>query len=425
VGLVADAVINFNPGTAAEPLAPDAVIVGTVDKGFMEIGDELSAKAKEVMTNLNEVANKRLGEDISRTLLAVQRMADLYANPRVGPSAELQRTLVEVQRMGARLDSTLNEFQVRGTLAQADTLMSSLAKLSNDARASALRLIRCCAGQPGRGDPGQVRERHGVYANAQRALKSIQELVDDIRNIREDRADLPGLLAARVAPDRPGAGDELIGRRRAPAACRIIGKVGGALPFPLRDDRVDHPPRRLRRVIAQKQHRVARHAVEQQRLVGVVLRRAERFVVGKVHPSRADPDSRPGELDLEAQGQPFIGLHPEDQHVRRESLAGFQREDDGGEWNRTAISVPAGPAVCLSAERTALSSASCRSDSGLRHTSGLLEPSATPSPCDSRNPFAAERAAHTVRVPLPRDRVLTCCFHPTVSERNVAGGSIA
>jgi phospholipid/cholesterol/gamma-HCH transport system substrate-binding protein len=182
VGLVADAVINFNPGSAAEPLPPDAIIVGTVDKGFMEIGDELSAKAKEVMTNLNEVANKRLGEDISRTLLAVQRMADLYANPRVGPSAELQRTLVEVQRMGSRLDSTLNEFKVSGTLAQADTLMSSLAKLSGDARASALRLDTLLARvNRGEGTLGKFANDTAFYANAQRALKAIQEFVDDLR----------------------------------------------------------------------------------------------------------------------------------------------------------------------------------------------------------------------------------------------------
>src|SRR4026209_1165261 len=73
IGLVADAVINFNPGVAPEPLSPDAVIVGTVAKGFMALGDELSAKAKEVMGGLSDVANKRLADDISRTLSAVQR----------------------------------------------------------------------------------------------------------------------------------------------------------------------------------------------------------------------------------------------------------------------------------------------------------------------------------------------------------------
>ena len=182
VGLVADAVINFNPGTAPEPLPPDTVIVGTIDKGFMALGDELSAKAKEVMTGLNEIANKKLADDISRTLAAVQRMADLYANPKTGPSAELQRTLIEVQRMGNRLDSTLNEFKLSGTLAHADTLMSNLGKLSADARASALHLDTLLARvNRGEGTLGKFTTDTAFYANAQRALKAMQEFIDDLR----------------------------------------------------------------------------------------------------------------------------------------------------------------------------------------------------------------------------------------------------
>jgi phospholipid/cholesterol/gamma-HCH transport system substrate-binding protein len=182
VGLVADAVINLNPGTASEPLPPDAVIVGTVDKGFMAIGEELSAKAKEVMTGLSEVANKKLGEDLSRTLAAMQRMADLYSNPKVGPSAELERTLIEVQRMGARLDSTLNEFKLGGSLAHADTLMSNLARLSADVRGTALRVDTLLARvNRGEGSLGRFTTDTAFYANAQRLLKSLQELTDDIR----------------------------------------------------------------------------------------------------------------------------------------------------------------------------------------------------------------------------------------------------
>lgn len=182
VGLVADAVIKFNPGVAAEPLPADAVIVGTVDKGFMALGDELSAKAKEVMSGLSDIANKRLADDISRTLSAVQRMADLYANPKVGPSAELSRTLAEVQRMGTRLDSTLNEFKLSGTMAHADTLMDNLSRLSGDAHATALRLDTLVARvNRGEGSLGKFAVDTAFYANAQRLLKSLQEFVDDLK----------------------------------------------------------------------------------------------------------------------------------------------------------------------------------------------------------------------------------------------------
>jgi phospholipid/cholesterol/gamma-HCH transport system substrate-binding protein len=182
VGLVADAVINFNPGTAAEALPPDAVIVGTVDKGFMALGEELGSKAKEVMSGLSDIANKRLADDLSRTLGAVQRMADLYSNPKTGPSAELQRTLVQVQRMGDRLDSTLAEFKLSGTMSQADTLMRNLSRLSGDAHASALRLDTLLARvNRGEGSLGKFTTDTAFYANAQRLLKSIQEFVDDIK----------------------------------------------------------------------------------------------------------------------------------------------------------------------------------------------------------------------------------------------------
>jgi phospholipid/cholesterol/gamma-HCH transport system substrate-binding protein len=182
VGLVADAVINFNPGVAPEPLAPDAVIVGTVDKGFMALGEELSTKAKEVMGGLSDVANKRLADDISRTLAAVQRMADLYANPKVGPSAELSRTLLEVQRMGTRLDSTLNEFKLSGTIAHADTLMDNLARLSSGAHATAQRLDTLVARvNRGEGSLGKFAVDTAFYANAQRLLKALQEFVDDLK----------------------------------------------------------------------------------------------------------------------------------------------------------------------------------------------------------------------------------------------------
>lgn len=182
VGLVADAVINFNPGSAREPLPAGAVIAGTVDKGFMQLGEELGAKARDIMSGLSEIDSKRLAENLSRTLDAVQRMANLYSNPRTGPSAELTRTLVEVRQIGARLDTTLHELKLRGSLAQADTLMHNLSRLSADVRASALRVDTLIARvNRGEGTLGKFATDTAFYANAQRVLKSVQEFVDDLR----------------------------------------------------------------------------------------------------------------------------------------------------------------------------------------------------------------------------------------------------
>jgi phospholipid/cholesterol/gamma-HCH transport system substrate-binding protein len=182
IGLVGDAVIKLNPGSAPEPLPADSAIVGTVERGFMALGDVISAKANSLMTNLSEFTNKQLAADLSRTLAAIQRMADLYSNPKVGPSAELQRTLVEVQRMGNRLDSTLNEVKVSGSLAHADSLMSSLTRLSTDVRSATARVDTLVARvNRGEGTLGRFATDTAFYGNAQRALKAIQEFVDDLR----------------------------------------------------------------------------------------------------------------------------------------------------------------------------------------------------------------------------------------------------
>ena len=182
VGLVADAVINFLPGSASEPLPLNTVIVGTVDKGIMGTATELAAKGKEVLGNISELTNKKLGEDLTKTLQAIQRMADLYSNPKVGPSAELEKTLIEVQRMGNRLDSTLNEFKLSGTLARTDTVMSNLARLSADARTGLQRLDTLLARvNRGEGTLGRFVSDTALYVNAQRAIKSLQQLVDTLR----------------------------------------------------------------------------------------------------------------------------------------------------------------------------------------------------------------------------------------------------
>jgi len=182
VGLVADAVINFNPGSAAEPLPEGAIIQGTVERGLLSAGPDLSARASEALAGVSEVANKKLSEDLAATLAAVQRLANLYANPTIGPSADLTRTLEEVRRMGARLDSTLTELNLAGTMQTADSLMRNLSRLSADARATAERLDTMVARvNRGEGTLGRFATDTAFYANARQVLKSFQELVDDLK----------------------------------------------------------------------------------------------------------------------------------------------------------------------------------------------------------------------------------------------------
>ncbi|MGQ0702429.1 MAG: MlaD family protein [Gemmatimonadales bacterium] len=182
VGLVADAVINLNPGQAPEPLPEGTIIEGTVEQGLLSGASGLTGRAETALAGISEIANKRLAEDLTRTLGAVERLADYYANPRTGPSAEMVRTLEEVQRMGHRLDSTLTDLKLRGTLETADTLMRSLTRLSVDARLTAERLDTTLTRfNRGEGSLGRFATDTTFYAETRAALRALTDFIDDIR----------------------------------------------------------------------------------------------------------------------------------------------------------------------------------------------------------------------------------------------------
>lgn len=182
VGLVADAVIKFNPGSASEPLAPETIVTGTVERGFMDMGAELGDQAKTLMGGINQVQFKELSEDLSRTLTAFQRMATVYSDTKGGPVGELTTTMQGLQRVSARIDSVLAAAQLDRTLRTADSMMANLSKLSADAQTTAKQLDQILAKvNRGEGTIGKFASDTAFYDNAQKLMKSLQEFVDDLK----------------------------------------------------------------------------------------------------------------------------------------------------------------------------------------------------------------------------------------------------
>jgi len=181
-GLVADAVVNLYPGTAAAALPPDAVIPGTVQGGLLSSADELSARAKEALTGISEIANKNLATELTETLQAVRRLAALYGTRETGPTGELTRTLEDLRQVRVRLDSTLNQLNLPGRVATADTLMRNLSRLSTDLASTSARFDTVLARvNRGEGTLGQLVTDTTFYARARETLRSLQEFIDDIR----------------------------------------------------------------------------------------------------------------------------------------------------------------------------------------------------------------------------------------------------
>jgi phospholipid/cholesterol/gamma-HCH transport system substrate-binding protein len=127
IGLVADAIVVFDPGTAAEPLPPGRRIQGVVDRGLTELGADLGGQAREVMTGLQDITNRETADELRKTLRALQRTLDLFANTRQGPTAQMTQTLRALQGLSQVLDSTLAVADLPRTLRASDSLFASMA----------------------------------------------------------------------------------------------------------------------------------------------------------------------------------------------------------------------------------------------------------------------------------------------------------
>ncbi len=182
VGLVGDIVILFDPGRAGDPLPPGAVLKGTADRGFMDIGNDLSAEAKATMTSLREVANTELADDLRKTLQSFQRLANNYSDPKSGPAGELTATMAELRKLTGRLDSVLASPGLGRVVANADTATARFGRLADQFTATSARvdtlLIKINRGD---GTLGRMVTDTTLYVQLRDLSASLKAFVDDLK----------------------------------------------------------------------------------------------------------------------------------------------------------------------------------------------------------------------------------------------------
>jgi phospholipid/cholesterol/gamma-HCH transport system substrate-binding protein len=182
IGLVADAIVVFDPGTAAEPLPPGRRIQGVVDRGLTELGADLGGQAREVMTGLQDITNRETADELRKTLRALQRTLDLFANTRQGPTAQMTQTLRALQGLSQVLDSTLAVADLPRTLRASDSLFASMAGTSAEFRVTGARLDTLLQGlNRGEGTLGKLLTDSLLYNDVRKLTGSMQELVDELR----------------------------------------------------------------------------------------------------------------------------------------------------------------------------------------------------------------------------------------------------
>ena len=182
IGLVGDVVVQFDPGQAAEPLAPGAVIVGTVDEGLMAMGEGLGDQAGKVLTGLESIQYAQLSEELRLTLASVRRLADVFAERDSGPTQELVQTMEALQQLTLRLDSVVVGPGIGRTLTNLDTVAVKLGRLTDQYASAGARLDSLLAGmQRGEGTLGRVATDSTLYVQLTGLSTSLKAFIDDLR----------------------------------------------------------------------------------------------------------------------------------------------------------------------------------------------------------------------------------------------------
>lgn len=199
ISLVGDYAIDFNPGRSPQPLPSDRVIIGRQKEDLTDKAAELSDRADSVLIGAQAIVNQRTADELHATLKALQgtlgaaeQTMQLYGSSSRGPSAELARTLVSVQRLSGRLDSTLANPALANTLTRADTLTASLNSATTRLANATAQLDSLLAGvNRGEGTIGKLATDSGLYYD-------FRDLAAQMKSVLAELQKNPGKIPVTV-----------------------------------------------------------------------------------------------------------------------------------------------------------------------------------------------------------------------------------
>jgi phospholipid/cholesterol/gamma-HCH transport system substrate-binding protein len=186
VGFVGDAAVEFNPGDAPQLLTKDKIILGTQALGFADRAQHLGDKADSLLLGAQAIVNQKTADQLHATmsalqgtLKAAQRTMEIYSDSRNGPTAELTRTLGTLNRLTARLDTTLANPAISH---RADTLTSNLAQMTSQLTVTTARLdTLLSAMNQGRGTLGKFATDSGLYYDMRDVSQSLKKVLDELQ----------------------------------------------------------------------------------------------------------------------------------------------------------------------------------------------------------------------------------------------------
>ena len=125
---------------------------------------------------------ERTADDLHETLVAMQKMLRITSERLLATSAEAERTMVALQHLTARLDSTLANPALARTMTHLDSATATLNTMSAQFTTTGARLDTLLAGiTHGKGTIGKFATDSGLYFGALGASNSLKALLDTLQ----------------------------------------------------------------------------------------------------------------------------------------------------------------------------------------------------------------------------------------------------
>jgi len=181
VGMLGDMMVVFDPGTG-RPLVRGDTIEGTMAAGLFDKASKMADVAIQTMDRLNRMLDTTVIVDLHHTLTSAQRFMDYVSDSTRGPTAQINPTLVSLQRATNRLDSSLAGFNAGAIQARLDTTMHAASDASAQLAALSRRADSLMTSvQEGRGSVGRLMNDTTLYVSLRATLQSLTDLINDIK----------------------------------------------------------------------------------------------------------------------------------------------------------------------------------------------------------------------------------------------------
>src|SRR5882724_4690730 len=189
VGLVGDFAVEFDPGQSPQPLPKGQVVIGSMKSGFGERAATLGDRADSLMVGLQQFANKETADDLrgalrefQGTMVQMQKTLRGFSDGKSGAAAELTRTMISLQRLTNRLDTTLANPAITSLLQNADTLSGNLSRMTQQLGYASARLDTLLSGvNQGRGTIGKFATDTTLYYELRDLSAAMKGLVAELQ----------------------------------------------------------------------------------------------------------------------------------------------------------------------------------------------------------------------------------------------------